>query len=227
MNAEKSNESTQIPPSKRNLKKLLDTVIEDGAFDGWNDETLKTAAKNLNLSEGDLILAAPDGISTLLEEWANLADEHVAKTLQNTDLSNLKIRERITLGVRARIEFLSKQKESARRASHAIAAPWRVTLGPKLIWNAADTIWTALGDKSTDANWYSKRTVLSGVIGTTLSHWLASDEDIESTWDFLDKRIENVMQFEKTKAQVKQITDKLPDPLDILNYIPKAGPFKN
>ena len=227
MNAEKSNESTQIPPSRRNLKKLLDAVIEDGAFDGWNDETLKTAAKNLNLCEGDLILAAPDGISTLLEEWANLADEHVARTLQNTDLSNLKIRERITLGVRARIEFLSKHKESARRASHAIAAPWRVTLGPKLIWNASDTIWTALGDKSTDANWYSKRTVLSGVIGTTLTHWLTSDEDIENTWEFLNDRIENVMLFEKAKAQVKQVTDKLPDPLDILNLIPKSGPYRN
>jgi len=35
------------------------------------------------------------------------------------------------------------------------------------------------------------------------------------------------MQFEKTKAQVKQVTDKLPDPLNILNYLPQTGPFKN
>ncbi len=226
MNAKKSNESDQIPPSKRNLEALLNAVIEDAAFDGWNDETLKSAAKKLQLSQGEIILAAPEGITTLLKAWADRADLHTANILKSTDLSKLKIRERIALGVRTRIEFLKDNKESARRASHAIAAPWRASLGPKLVWNAADTIWAALNDKSTDANWYSKRMVLSGVIATTLSNWLALEEDENNNaWDYLDDRIENVMQFEKAKAKVKQVTDKFPNPLELLNHLPKTGPL--
>lgn len=225
MNAEKSNESAKIPPSKKNLEKLLDAVIEDATFDGWSDETLETSAQRLGISKGEIILAAPEGVTSLLKLWAEQADAYTATTLQSQDLSNLKIRERIALGVRTRIEFFSNHKESARRASHAIAAPWRASLGPKLIWDAADTIWSALGDKSTDQNWYSKRMVLSGVIGTTLSTWLASDDEEDATWQYLDDRIENVMQFEKTKAQFKKFSDKLPNPIEILNCIPKSGPL--
>ncbi len=226
MNAKKSRESAQIPHSRKILKQLLDGVIEDSVFDGWNDSTLKETAKRLDISEGDRILAAPDGISTLLEYWAEKADNHTTQVLVTEDLSDLKIRERIALGVRTRIAYFSDNKEAARRAAHAVAAPWRATLGPKLIWNAADTIWSALGDKSTDANWYSKRAVLSGVLGSTFSTWLASEEDEdEASWAYLDDRIENVMQFEKAKAQVKGFTDKMPDPLDLLKCVPKSGPM--
>ncbi|MFC7292520.1 COQ9 family protein [Hirschia litorea] len=226
MNAQKSTESTDIPPSRKILAQLLDGILEDSVFEGWNDETLRNTAKRLNISKGQVLLAAPEGISSLLEAWADNADDHARDILKNTDLTQLKIRQRIALGVRARISYLSDNKEAARRASHALAAPWRAGLGPKIIWNAADTIWSALGDKSTDANWYSKRLVLSGVLTSTISHWLASDdENDDSTWEYLDDRIENVMQFEKAKAQVKNFTDKLPDPLDLLKFVPKSGPL--
>ncbi len=226
MNAEKSTESTDIPHSRKILSKLLDGVIEDSVFDGWNEETLRNTAKRLDISKGDIQLAAPDGVSSLLLEWGDRADKHTEQILKSADLSDLKIRQRIALGVRTRIEYLFAHKEAARRASYALAAPWRAGLGPKIIWNAADTIWSALGDQSTDASWYSKRLVLSGVITSTISHWLASDADEdESTWDYLNDRIQNVMQFEKAKAQVKTFTDKLPDPLDLLKFIPKSGPL--
>ena len=59
----------------------------------------------------------------------------------------------------------------------------------------------ALGDTSEDINWYSKRASLSAVYGATVLYWLGDDSTgHEATWDFLDRRIENVMQFEKAKA---------------------------
>jgi len=34
-------------------------------------------------------------------------------------------------------------------------------------------------------------------------YWLGDDStDTQATWDFIDRRIENVMQFEKVKAQM-------------------------
>ncbi len=76
-------------------------------------------------------------------------------------------------------------------------------MAPKLIWGTADAIWTALGDTSDDVNWYTKRATLSGVYSATVLYWLGdSSEGHTATWAFLDRRIENVMQIEKLKAQV-------------------------
>ena len=75
--------------------------------------------------------------------------------------------------------------------------------GAKAIWGTSDAIWNALGDTSEDVNWYTKRATLSGVYSSTVLYWLGDDsEDNEDTWAFLDRRIENVMQIEKLKAQV-------------------------
>jgi len=53
-------------------------------------------------------------------------------------------------------------------------------------------------------NWYSKRTILSAVYSASLLYWLGDDSEGSSrTKTFVDRRIENVMSFEKTKAQVK------------------------
>jgi ubiquinone biosynthesis protein COQ9 len=73
--------------------------------------------------------------------------------------------------------------------------------GARAIWGTADAIWTALGDTSDDMNWYSKRASLSAVYGATVLFWLGDDSTgHQATWDFLDRRIEGVMRFEKAKA---------------------------
>ena len=73
----------------------------------------------------------------------------------------------------------------------------------RLLWRTADHIWRALGDTSTDENFYSKRAILSGVLASTYARWFSDDSpDNAATWAFLDARIENVMQFEKAKAQL-------------------------
>ena len=62
----------------------------------------------------------------------------------------------------------------------------------------------ALGDTSDDLNWYSKRAILSGVYGSTVLYWLGdASEGHAATWAFLDRRIEDVMRFEKFKSGVK------------------------
>ncbi|MBC7770526.1 MAG: COQ9 family protein, partial [Phycisphaerales bacterium] len=74
----------------------------------------------------------------------------------------------------------------------------------------ADRIWRALGDTSTDENFYTKRTILSGVLASTYARWFSDDSpDHEATWAFLDARIENVMQFEKFKARLKPLSERV------------------
>ena len=71
-----------------------------------------------------------------------------------------------------------------------------------MIWQVADAVWTGLGDTSTGFYLYVKRTILSGVIASTLAVWRKSESD-EAEWSaFLDRRIADVMAFEKVQGRV-------------------------
>ena len=79
-------------------------------------------------------------------------------------------------------------------------------------------MWRAAGDTSTDFNFYSKRAILAGVYSATLLRWFNdSGEDEAATWAFLSDRIENVMQFEKFKAKLKEDMKELPSLSEFLS----------
>ncbi len=123
--------------------------------------------------------------------------------LAATDLTPLRFRDRIALAVKLRLH--EADRELVRRGSALFALPNHAAEGTKAIWGTADAIWTALGDTSTDINWYTKRASLSAVYGATVLFWLGDDSPgHQATWDFLDRRIENVMSFEKTKARFRE-----------------------
>ncbi|MEM8921853.1 MAG: COQ9 family protein [Pseudomonadota bacterium] len=201
-------------PSARLRETLLDALLEIAPFEGWTRASLKEAAKASGLSSGEVSLAVPGGITDLLEAFAARADNEAARIIGDADLGRMKVRERITFAVRARIEAVAPHKEAARRAAEAAMAPWRVGLAHRLVWRTADVLWRSVGDKSTDGNWYSKRAILSGVLASTLVVWFASDD--ENAWRHLDARIDNVMQFEKVKARAKKFAARAPNPMDLL-----------
>ena len=68
---------------------------------------------------------------------------------------------------------------------------------------APTAIWRVAGDTATDYNHYTKRAILIGVYGSTTFVFLDDDsDDMAATRAFLDRRIADVMRFEKTKARV-------------------------
>ena len=83
-----------------------------------------------------------------------------------------------------------------------LALPLNAPLGLKLLYRTVDAIWYAAGDTSADFNFYTKRATLAGVFSSTLLYWLNDrSEGNEATWAFLDRRIDDVMRFEKFKGQ--------------------------
>ena len=130
-------------------------------------------------------------------------DAKMLKGLAQADLSQMRFRDRIAKAVRLRLE--AGDREAIRRGSTLFALPHHAPEGAGLIWETSDKIWTALGDTSDDVNWYSKRATLSGVYSATLLYWLGdASEGHQATWSFLDRRIDDVMQIEKIKAQVRE-----------------------
>ena len=53
-------------------------------------------------------------------------------------------------------------------------------------------------------NWYTKRAILAGVYASVLLFWLGDDSyEFADTWEFLDRRINNVMQIETFKVKMR------------------------
>ena len=93
-------------------------------------------------------------------------------------------------------------EEAVRRGLALLALPLNAPLGLKLLYRTVDAIWYAAGDTSADFNFYTKRATLAGVFSSTLFYWLNDrSEGNTATWEFLDRRIDDVMRFEKFKSQ--------------------------
>ena len=182
---------------------LLKAAVANAAFDGFVPRAIDEAAKSLGLSEERARLAFPEGPKDVLRAWSEKLDAEAGAKLAAEDLSALKIREKIARAVR--------------RAAAFLAIPVYAPLGLELSLRTADMIWRAIGDESTDFNYYTKRLTLTGVMTATLLFWFSDDsEDAAETWAFLDRRIENVMSLEKAKGGLKDVVSRLPDPFGLL-----------
>jgi ubiquinone biosynthesis protein COQ9 len=137
--------------------------------------------------------------------------------LAKLDLKAMKVRDRIATAVLTRLEILRPQKEAARRAAAFLSLPPHLPLATKLLYRTVDVMWRAAGDTSTDFNFYTKRAILAGVWSATLLRWFNdTSENEQATREFLAARIENVMTFEKFKAEVSQGLARLPSITDVL-----------
>ena len=173
-------------------------------FDGLSDLALKAAAADSGVSEEIVHLAFPKGAQDLGVEIHLTGDRELAGRMTSEDMTALRYSEKVARAVMIRLKIAGQNKEAVRRAANFFALPQNAVAGSKCIWNTADTIWSALGDTSDDLNWYSKRTILSGVYSASLLYWLGDEsEGSVRTKTFVDRRIENVMAFEKTKGQIK------------------------
>jgi len=196
---------------------LLEAALKRAPFEGWTRAMMSRAADDARVTKSVTAAAFPRGVAGLLEYWSGQLDRGVGEALAGPSAQGLKIREKVAFGVRARLDALRPHKEAARRAAATLALPLYAALAPGLVWRTADAIWRGLGDRSTDFNFYTKRAILSGVWASTFAHWLADDSDAETATNaFLDRRIENVLQFEKVKARLR---DGAFDPSSILGAL--------
>jgi ubiquinone biosynthesis protein COQ9 len=181
--------------------RLLDAALPHVAFDGWTEATLRAAVRETGTERELARLAFPRGGIDMALAFHARADRQLAEALDRADLSTMRIRDRIAFCVRKRIELVAEHREAVRRGASLLALPMNAPEGMRALWGTADLIWNRCGDTATDYNWYTKRMILASVISATKLYWLGDQStDHASTWAFLDRRIDDVMQVEKTKA---------------------------
>jgi ubiquinone biosynthesis protein COQ9 len=206
------------PPDDAALKRAVaQAALPLIERDGLTESMLKQAADKTGADRTAQARLFPQGALDLVEAISEFHDEEMEKRLAKAKLSALKMRERISRAVLTRLEILRPHKAAARRVAAFLTLPPNAATGAKLLYRTVDRMWRAAGDTSTDFSFYTKRAILAGVYSSTLLRWFADDSADESeTRAFLDARIENVMQFERFKADWRERTKDWPSLSEIL-----------
>lgn len=185
-------------------EKLLDAALFHVPFDGWGDVAFDAAVADVRVNTEDARAACPRRALDLAVAYHQRGDRAMVGQMQGEDFESLRYSEKVAAAIWARLQVV-EDKELVRRAMTLFSLPNHSAEAARLIWGTADAIWTQLGDTSDDINWYSKRMILSGVYSSCVLFWLGDQsEGASETRAFIDRRIGDVMRFEKFKANARK-----------------------
>ncbi len=180
---------------------LAPIVAANAAFDGWTVRAVETAAAARGVDPDVARLAFPGGATDMIDAWFAAIDVEMHARLSAEALAAMKIRQRITALVEARLAIVAPDREALRRALAVLAMPQNLAKTAKLGWRSADVMWRAAGDTATDYNHYTKRAILGGVYAATIQVFVDDEsEGYADTRAFLGRRIDGILRFEKAKA---------------------------
>lgn len=218
MSAEKKAKTMAERMAKREAKKdqIVLAAAPHVAFDGWGDAALAAGAQDLGFDADTAKRLFTGGAEDAIAQFAAIADREMIRAMEKADLPNMRVRDRVIFGVRARLEFLTPHREAVRGGLHVLANPLHAGLMAQLTHTTVDHIWYMAGDRSADFNWYTKRGLLAPVYAATVLYWLNDNsEGCEDSWGFLERRIDDVLKIPPMKAKVMKAVE------DIV----KGGPF--
>ncbi len=196
-------------PLEQLRRRLALAVGENAVFDGWTQQAVDAAAAQLGVDPVQARLAIPKTQAGMIDVYIQEVDRALEAWFTPERLSGLKIREKIRGLVWRRLEIQAPAREALRRGLAILAMPQNAPLAMRISWRTADLMWRIAGDTSTDFNHYTKRLTLGAVYGSTLVAWLDDQSEAFADTDaFLDRRIDDVMQFEKWKAQWRGSSDR-------------------
>jgi ubiquinone biosynthesis protein COQ9 len=196
-------------PLEQLRRKLALAVGENAVFDGWTRQAVDSAAQQLGIDPVQARLAMPKTQAAMIDLYIQEVDRGLEAWFTPKRLGALKIREKIRALIWRRLEIMGPAREAVRRGLAILAMPQNLPLALRISWRTADLMWRIAGDTSTDFNHYTKRITLGAVYGSTLLVWLDDQsEGWTETAAFLDRRIDDVMKFEKMKAQWRGSSDQ-------------------
>ena len=208
-------------PADETRDRLLLAALPHVPFDGWSDKALAAAAADLALDAQAARHAFPGGPAALVTYHAAYADRRMEDALKESDLAPMRVRERIAHAVRLRLEANTPHREAIRAALPVLAQPANGPPALYCLYRTVDTIWFAVGDRTTDFGFYSKRALLAGVYLSTLLYWLNDgSKGAEASWAFLDRRIADVMRFQTVRARLARFR---PPDLGLLRRLREAA----
>lgn len=198
-------------------ERLLAAILNHVPFDGWSEIALQAAGTDAGLPADRVLNAFPGGAREVLILWHEVTDQNMVAAMTAPEIASLRVRERVAAAIRLRLESCQPHREAVRAGCTLLLMPQNTILATKLLYGTVNAIWYAIGDQSTDYNFYTKRALLAAVYSSTVLYWLNDKtEDCAASWAFLDRRIAEVMQIPQALGRVtdrvKEFADRLPHP---------------
>ena len=188
---------------------LAPRLAAQAGFDGWGPAAVAAAAAEAGVDPDLARLALGDDPVSLIDAWFDSLDRRTVAAFPPERIDALRVSQRIRALIAHRLDLMAPDREGLRRALSTLAAPFRLSAATRLGWRTADRMWRLAGDVATDWNHYSKRAILIGVYGSTVAVFVDdASEGQADTRAFLDRRLANVGQFEKWKAQFGRPRDR-------------------
>ncbi|XP_068595466.1 ubiquinone biosynthesis protein COQ9, mitochondrial isoform X2 [Brachionichthys hirsutus] len=190
--------------------RILTAALEFVPVHGWSPEAISAGAETLGLSSasagmfgngaGDLVLhfvaQCNSQLTEILSEQQKQVQLGQAEPKRTADF----LRDAVETRLRMHIPYV----ESWPQAMSILLLPHNIPDSLKHLSSLVDDIWYYAGDRSTDMNWYTKRAALTGIYNTTELVMLQdSSPDFNDTWNFLDNRIQDVVNMADTAKQVQ------------------------
>jgi ubiquinone biosynthesis protein COQ9 len=187
-----------------NLSEIITIALKHVPFDGWSEKIFKLACNEANISEVKSKLLFPRGSIDLMLAFISSDNQKMTELIKIDKNHEKKYRDRVTDAIIKRIIIADLNKEAMRKAISVLSLPHMFPDNAAMIWNTSDAIWNALDDSSQDINWYTKRTTLAWVYSSTILYWLGDEsKDLLKTKEFVNRRIDEVMEFESIKMKFK------------------------
>ena len=188
-------------PSQILLDRWLEALLPRVPETGWTMVAAKQAAREIELTTGEQALAAPNGISDLIDRFIDRAVDEALVGLSSETLATLRVHERVAAGLKAWLDALEPHREAVRKAAGHGLLPWGAGAAAKRVWSVADAIWEAAGDTATDYNRQTKRAFLSAVIPRVVMYWL-EQRDPERVERFIMTRLQEAMKLGQAGGKV-------------------------
>ncbi len=184
-------------------KKILERALIHVPFEGWSQDLLERAASEIGVDPSYSWRLFPLAPLEAVSYWSHLLDQEMRVNLPSSE--GFRVRERVALGVKTRLALLIPYREAARKTAVYLAFPSHLSQASQLLYQTVNEIWYYAGDTSTDYNFYTKRALLSWVYSSTFLYWLQDNsEEFHKTWNFLDRRIDEVLSLPKIPQKIIQ-----------------------
>ncbi|WP_114374976.1 COQ9 family protein [Elioraea thermophila] len=204
--------------------RAIEAALPHVAVDGWTQRALRAGLAEAGFAPEDVSFLFPRGPIEAIEVWSDLVDRRMVERVRQMPLETLRVRDKVAAAVMARLGEVEPHKEAARRALALLALPVHAAAAARITARTVDSVWRAIGDRSADFNWYTKRATLAAVYGATLLFWLGDDSPgAERTRAFLDRRIESLMLIPRLQKRIDAVVSRLPDPFRLLGRLRRAA----
>ncbi|XP_042351680.1 ubiquinone biosynthesis protein COQ9, mitochondrial [Plectropomus leopardus] len=190
--------------------RILTAALEFVPLHGWSMEAIAAASETLGLSSassGMFINGAGDLVLHFIAQCNSQLTEILAEQHNQVQLGQAEPKETADFlrdAVETRLRMYIPYIETWPQAMSILLLPHNIPDSLKHLSTLVDDIWYYAGDRSTDMNWYTKRAALTGIYNTTELVMLQdSSPDFQETWNFLDNRIQDVVNMATTAKQVQ------------------------